>query len=195
MPFTLYSAGSNAKGQLANGSLDDASEFAPCHFHPTAAVSHKVGAEEQGEPNFKLWADVRQVTSGANHTLLLLQSHQAVINHLYAAGDPSRGQLGPALADSPTPQSSFQRVQLHLERADHHVVRIAAAWETSYFVFRHTDDRKLTSDVLVSVGANDFGDLGNPAPSSRPNPQSKGKGKQPTSLEHITASPRGSIMS
>lgn len=61
MVLTLYSAGSNARGQLAHNSEEDSHLFRPCTF-----------ADETGG-----WPDGSKfvsVAAGANHTLLLVSS-------------------------------------------------------------------------------------------------------------------------
>ena len=145
--LTLLAAGSNACGQLGTGSLDDAHRFTPCVFGdlPPGTLP----------PNTQ---SIIQLASGANHALTLLRragsgGSDKPRTELWGAGDGSRGQLGPSYRNK-TPTSGFQPVDQVPD--GHEITTIAAAWETSYVVF----SRDGRDDVLMSMGADDFGDLG-----------------------------------
>lgn len=134
MPVQLLAAGSNAHGQLANGTVDDAHTFTRCQFAP-APHEH---------------AEVVAVACGANHTLVLLSGGDGADNTVWATGHGAHGQLG-GLPESRV----FAPLQLPAIYKDFNPIFIAAAWETSFVALRGSD-----TDVLLSFGANEFGDLG-----------------------------------
>ena len=153
--ISLFAAGSNARGQLATGDTEDAHQFFPCIFtgYPPNTVPNHVVA-------------VEQIACGANHTLALLRSEDGN-TELWGSGDGTRGQLGPSYAASTEKESEnaraiFRPLDLPFQIAgvgslDGFTVRlIAAGWETSYVVLSRPEH----SDVLLSMGANDFGNLG-----------------------------------
>ncbi|KIK81986.1 hypothetical protein PAXRUDRAFT_832496 [Paxillus rubicundulus Ve08.2h10] len=148
----LLTAGSNAKGQLGIGSCEDAHIFTPCKFADC-------------EPN-QLPAStsrVFRVACGANHTVLLLEHLDGVVT-LWGTGDGQKGQLGPEYEDIEFPlsgsQSIFRKFMMPLSASYSHLgytyKLIAAAWDTTYIVLSCPGK----SDVLISMGANDFGALG-----------------------------------
>ncbi|KAI0658334.1 RCC1/BLIP-II [Cubamyces menziesii] len=158
--LSLYSAGSNARGQLATGNVDDAHYFSPCVFSGTipGALPPNVIA-------------VDHIACGANHTLALLRKEDGD-TELWGCGDGSRGQLGPCytsdIAQVGEPSSAasvFRPIRLDSHQVgsrdgmqlDGYTVRlIAAGWETSYVVVSCPG----RDDVLLSMGADDFGNLG-----------------------------------
>lgn len=161
--YQVFSAGSNARGQLAIGSENDAHTFAHCIFDTV----HGPTSQSPGR--------ILQLACGANHTLLLLQSSGPQSVEVWGCGDGSKGQLGP---DFPQDGSTtFRRIDMSLRPdlekqglgAYTTVKMIAAGWETSYIVF----ERPGHDDILVSMGANDFGTLG------------IGKGKSPVGSIHV----------
>ncbi|KAF9072889.1 regulator of chromosome condensation 1/beta-lactamase-inhibitor protein II [Rhodocollybia butyracea] len=80
-------------------------------------------------------------------------------NHLWACGDGAFGQRGNCEMNSHD-QVVFRRVDLNLTEkglVGYQPRLICSAWETSYVVL--SCDEK-GSDVLISMGSNDFGDLG-----------------------------------
>ncbi|KAF5379879.1 hypothetical protein D9757_007204 [Collybiopsis confluens] len=118
MSLSLLSSGSNAHGQLANGTTDDAHTFTP---------------------------------AGANHTLVLTDST------LWGCGDGSSGQLGNCGRE--TDETVFRPIDLGLAESGlegYQARLISSTWETSYVVLSSQD----APDVLISMGRNDFGDLG-----------------------------------
>ncbi|ESK94625.1 secretion-regulating guanine nucleotide exchange factor-like [Moniliophthora roreri MCA 2997] len=148
MSLTLLASGSNAHGQLANGTTEDSHLFAPCIFSDNLALKRII-----------------QIASGANHTLLLAEIEEAnggVQTRLYGCGDGSLGQLGNlrgSEGDESTDDLVFQPIHLPLEEQvmkEYHPKMISASWQTTYIVFSCSGK----PDRLISMGSNDFGDLG-----------------------------------
>jgi protein ATS1 len=158
----LFSSGSNARGQLANGSVEDSHIFTQCTFEG-------IGVE------LPSGTKILSVVTGANHTLVLLRNPDG-ISQLWGCGDNQKGQLGSkALSQSQSLSSSSNSNNPHLSnpssfiflrlRLDQIVSRygaavgqikmIGAAWETSFVVISYQDE-----DKLFSAGGGDFGDLG-----------------------------------
>ncbi|KAH9926498.1 regulator of chromosome condensation 1/beta-lactamase-inhibitor protein II [Fomitopsis serialis] len=145
----LFSSGSNARGQLATGDINDAHVFTPCLFHGCLPGQLPDGTTA-----------ITNVACGANHTLALLTRYDS--QELWGCGDGRRGQLGPSYAHGDADSGSgavFRPLDLRLEGLSLEMYAprlVAASWETSYVVFSCTD----RSDVLISMGADDFGNLG-----------------------------------
>lgn len=145
----VYSAGSNARGQLGNGTVDDSSTFATRCVFPKSVDSKSMSASASqllrplnllpSDNNNRCHQPINSIlpniATGANHSLFLFNSN----HHVYGVGDNSRGQLLTATTTTTTDTTSFERIQLDLEsdKYGYQVVDIAAAWETSYFVLRH----------------------------------------------------------
>ncbi|KAG5643553.1 hypothetical protein DXG03_000694 [Asterophora parasitica] len=152
--FTLLSSGSNAHGQLSNGSLEDSHEFFPCSFHgcsPNTVPSNTVR--------------ILIIASGANHTLLLLETNGGdgkCERELWGSGDGSAGQLGSAYRDLIAAGASstvFRPIDLPFKQeglSGYAIKFVAASWETTYIALSCEGK----GDVLISMGADDFGDLG-----------------------------------
>ena len=145
----LVSAGSNAQGQLATGDCEDAHVFTNCCFQDC-----EPGRLPAGVNNFV------QIAFGSNHTLVLLDGVQDASSspkrELWGSGDGSKYQLGLSVNTS-TP--IFVPIELGLATLglrDYTIKTIAACWETSYVVLSHPEQ----GDVLLSMGSDDFGDLG-----------------------------------
>jgi protein ATS1 len=146
----LIASGSNACGQLATGSLEDSHTFTPCIFSGSTAGSLP--------PNTN---NIVQIAAGSNHTLVLIEALEPksgrTRKELWGCGDGRRGQLGPSLSQQSG--SVLNPVELHLEDygfGGSDIRLIATSWETSFIVLSRTG----SNDVLISMGANDFGDLG-----------------------------------
>lgn len=143
----LLSSGSNAQGQLGNGTLEDAHIFRPCLFESQSTL---LGGVER----------VIKVAAGANHTLLLLE----FVDHtreIWGCGDGRKGQLGHDTFpdDIPRCTTKFRKIRLSLHGAGlegYQFKSIEATWETSYAVL----EREGSSDVLISFGSDEYGDLG-----------------------------------
>ncbi|EPS97820.1 hypothetical protein FOMPIDRAFT_1127748 [Fomitopsis schrenkii] len=144
----LYSSGSNARGQLATGDTDDAHTFSPCLF-----LRAPPGRLPDGT------TAVLNVACGANHTLALLARGET--REVWGCGDGRSGQLGPSYAredsEGAGSASVFRPLDLRAAGSEGYVPRlVAAGWETSYVVFSCPGK----SDVLISMGADDFGNRG-----------------------------------
>jgi protein ATS1 len=126
----ILSAGSNACGQLANGGIDD------CHSF------QKVSWSNEDKPRCK----VKKIACGGNHTLILFENGQ-----LWACGDGRKGQLGPIEFSH-----VFRPLLLETCIPDYQFLDVATSWETSYIVMR----RPFMQDMLLTMGANDYGDRG-----------------------------------
>ncbi|KAK4332067.1 Translation initiation factor IF-2 [Rhodotorula toruloides] len=144
MVYSLFCAGSNSHGQLALAHDDD---------------SHHLARLPTSDPQQRF----SQVACGANHTLAIAYSVDGR-RRLWAAGSNARGQLGPSLqADSPT--LSFVPLDVAdlaqstgLKDVQYDAELVAACWETSFVVLRPRGGNG--SDVLLSFGANDWGERG-----------------------------------
>lgn len=148
--FTLLSSGSNAQGQLANGTMEDSHVFQPCSFSSCAPTTMPVDTTR-----------VLNVTCGANHTVVLLEMRRSgkLETQLWGSGDGSAGQLGAMYRQSGEECTVFRPIALPLEQeglSGYQPKLVAASWKTTYVVLS-CDGR---SDVLISMGSNDFGDLG-----------------------------------
>ncbi|KAF9469649.1 regulator of chromosome condensation 1/beta-lactamase-inhibitor protein II [Collybia nuda] len=171
MPLTslLLSSGSNAHGQLSNGTSEDVHKFAPCSF-----LGYPTGTLPPGTRR------VVHITSGANHTLALLETEAEGKRHLeiWGCGDGSSGQLGSVLQARRT-ASVFWPIDLSLKNAglDNYSYKlVCASWETTYIVLSCEGK----ADVFISMGADDFGDLGVEG-------MNKGRGKQAILPFHIVS--------
>lgn len=158
--LSLVACGSNAQGQLANGTQDDSLSFAPCLWSDGDTVWQIPPAGMQS---------VIRVASGANHTLVLLD-FEFGHNQLWVCGDNSAGQLNfsASIRDEIrlltlryVPTISEVENESHLT-----IVDIAAAWQTSYLVLRANE--ACTSDFIISCGSNEFGARGIRSPDSVP---------------------------
>ena len=137
----LLASGSNARGQLSNGTDDDSHTFQRCTF---------AGVGGQWPHGSKILS----VAAGANHTLVLLRDPDG-ISQLWGCGDNRRGQIGP---NFPVNSTSFSRIGLDCIESRFGVGVIKAievAWETSFIVISFDGE-----DRLFSAGGNEFGDLG-----------------------------------
>ncbi|KII94230.1 hypothetical protein PLICRDRAFT_36478 [Plicaturopsis crispa FD-325 SS-3] len=161
----LLAAGSNAHGQLANGTVDDSDRFHPCSFFGYIPETLPTNTRR-----------VLNLATGANHTVVLLErsdgsKETGTYTELWGSGDGGRGQLGPTVAASSpgasgSPPRIFQPIQLFLEAHglhDYAYRMVAASWETTYIVLSSPGK----NDCIISMGADDFGDLGIGHPQDR----------------------------
>ncbi|KAG2341958.1 RCC1/BLIP-II [Suillus weaverae] len=185
----LLAAGSNARGQLANGSDDDSHTFKECRF---------IGCTEGMLPPNTL--GILQLATGANHTLVLLELGDGR-RELWGCGDGRKGQLGPEYMEQLTEFTPISTPLYETYASQGYTCcLIAAAWETSYLVL------KLPSrpDVIISMGSNDFGALGvgtkhttvTPAVVSFDHLTIEGRSIKPSELvvESIVAGPRHVVL-
>ncbi|ELU40297.1 RCC1 domain-containing protein [Rhizoctonia solani AG-1 IA] len=153
----LYAAGSNARGQLASADLEDQHHFSPCKFLSISYSSDLPTGTTR----------VLDLACGSNHTLLLLERESGA--ELWGCGDSSKRQLlslGSTLVFQHLP---FDPARYGLD--GYEITGIAACWETSFVILTPpavTQSAELEhstpkSDVVVSFGANDFGDRGGPS--------------------------------
>ena len=138
---TIFSAGSNAHGQLGHGNEDDSHLFAKCTFS---------GIDDL----LPSGTEVISIVGGANHTLILIRE-PGISTQLWGAGDGRKGQLGEDYRQSFGTSSIFQRISLPFNADAGNITAVAAAWETSYVVFSDSN-----GDTLLSSGSDDFGDIG-----------------------------------
>ena len=167
----LLSSGSNAHGQLSNGSLDDSHEFHPCLFYgcPPGELPPQTRR-------------VRHIARGANHTLILLETYDqsgGVHRELWGCGDGESGQLGMAYQGDLRARNTsiFSPIGLPLEQEglQHYQIKaLAASWETTYIALSCADKE----DAVISMGSDDFGDLGIGR-------SKKGKERQETPSFHV----------
>lgn len=158
-PTVLLASGSNARGQLASGTVEDSYNFIACNF-----LGYRPG---------ELPSNTRQIlhlASGSNHALALLErqiGEEDARTELWGCGDGSKGQLGPSYSreveknaeNLDASRSVFRRLDLSPEEfglEGYSCRLIASAWETSYVVFSCHG----RGDVVVSMGVDDYGDLG-----------------------------------
>lgn len=141
----LLAAGSNARGQLANGSDDDSHTFKECRFISCIEGTLPPGA-----------LGILQLATGANHTLALLEFGDGRME-LWGCGDGRKGQLGPEYVEQ---LSEFTPISMPLHKTytsqGYTCCLIAVAWETSYLVLKSPS----RPDVVIAMGSNDFGVLG-----------------------------------
>ncbi|KAG8732192.1 hypothetical protein FRC11_000078, partial [Ceratobasidium sp. 423] len=152
----LYAAGSNARGQLASADTEDQHQFSVCNFLSTSSSSELPSGTTR----------VLDLVCGSNHTLLLLDRGSDA--ELWGCGDSSRGQLLALGSTLVFQHLSFDPARYGLD--GYKITGIAACWETSFVIltppstqsseFKHSPAK---SDVVISFGANDFGDRGGPA--------------------------------
>jgi protein ATS1 len=157
MSRELYAAGSNGRGQLATGDSEDAHTFTPCKF--------------AGRESSTSSPDIISVVGGGNHTLVLLSSPP--VNHsppssthpseVWGCGEGAKGQLGPAYVAKGGGDDEgtmiFKPLILPFEEQGlfgYTISQIAACWETSFFVLTFPGQH----DLIISMGGDDFGDLG-----------------------------------
>lgn len=149
MPLRLFSAGSNARGQLGQAHLEDSHWFQTCLFEHSLT---------------NLPADsVVSLCCGANHTLILTE--RADIRELWGCGDGRKGQLGPSVFEDARQISIFRRIgpdilsAAGLSAEDVSIQHIAASWESTFLVLR-SRNISASKDTLISFGNNEYGDLG-----------------------------------
>jgi protein ATS1 len=139
--MNLFASGSNAYGQLAIDTLDDAHVFSQCSFSSPLPSG----------------ASISQLSSGANHAILGVTCPGFPGVQLWGSGDASKGQLGPGNVGGP----KFSRLYLPLSErgfSGYYPRLVAAAWKTSFIVISCDTEGK--GDIILSMGGNDWGNLG-----------------------------------
>ncbi|KAG6911293.1 hypothetical protein DXG01_002132 [Tephrocybe rancida] len=107
---------------------------------------------------------VLNITSGANHTVVLLEKNNTsggLETQIWGSGDGSAGQLGVSyrqLIQAGSSSTIFRPIELPLHETlpGYKYKFVSASWETTYIALSREGSR----DVLISMGSNDFGDLG-----------------------------------
>ncbi|GAA5918364.1 hypothetical protein JCM1841_002189 [Sporobolomyces salmonicolor] len=165
--YQLYSTGSNSHGQLALGHDRDS------HHYRAVALP-------------KDWRPI-DLAFGAQHSLLLARRHGQTA--VFAAGSNAAHQIGLGPSE---PRLSFQRLELgrllspdssHPASA-YEVQGIAACWETSFVHLRRREGpgmEQQSSDLLLSLGASDWGERGDGEAAAGPTPTL-------VSFAHLTSS-------
>lgn len=172
MSHTLLSSGSNAHGQLSNNSLEDSYVFLPCSFY---------GCPPETMP--PQTRRVIHITTGANHTIVLLETSDSAgkqRTELWGCGDGRAGQLGADYRhriQSGESSAILRPINLPLDQnglEGYQAKFVASSWETTYIALSNTEK----GDVLISMGTDDFGDLGIGG-------LKKGKGREMAKSFHI----------
>ncbi|GAA5908011.1 hypothetical protein JCM8208_004023 [Rhodotorula glutinis] len=145
----LYAAGSNSHGQLGPSHRDDLATWTRISLSPPLDRTA-----------------VKSIACGANHSLVVVTDPRGRA-HLVGAGSDARGQLSSRpdrrlrLAIEPLDLEQLcESLNLALTLASYEVEHVAASWETSFVVLRPRDPASRASDVLLSFGANDWGERG-----------------------------------
>ncbi|WVO12484.1 hypothetical protein L204_100084 [Cryptococcus depauperatus] len=198
MPTTLFSCGSNAFSHLALDHANDVSVLTPTSFHPSVPF----------DPDN---IDVIDVVSASSHSLLLCSIPQSGNddrrrNILLGVGTNTFGQLGPrcALWKDIKPDGRWKMLDLAPSIEEGKVwepVKIAATWTTSFIVYRKVYEQHLDrqgseskinetsmTEMIVSCGSNDFGELGGLIPlilSNTPLPVSISQASQKPTLVDV----------
>ena len=156
-PTELFSAGSNGRGQLATGNSQDAHIFTPCKF----------AGRESSTSSPVVSPEIISIVGGGNHTLALLSpvddlTSSTHLLEVWGCGEGAKGQLGPAYianGERDNTESIFRPLILPFEEqglVGYTISQVAACWETSFFVLTKPGQH----DLLISMGGDDFGDLG-----------------------------------
>jgi protein ATS1 len=157
----LFAAGSNGRGQLATGDSQDVHTFTPCKF---------AGRESTSTSSPALSPEIISIVGGGNHTLALLSpvdrsTPSTPPSEVWVCGEGAKGQLGPAYIadggrdDNEGAMTIFRPLILPLEEqglSGYTISQVAACWETSFLVLTKPGQH----DLLISMGGDDFGDLG-----------------------------------
>jgi protein ATS1 len=179
----LLSSGSNGTGQLGIGHAEDVSTWTDCSFADAAAGSSvdRVRKDLPGR--------VLAIASGAGHAILLLKENAgqeaATASHLdhtsvWTTGSNEAGQLGPSytMGDARPAHNVWKRLDtdrylrlagLDLSSEYRYIPKdVACSWTTTFICFVRTKETKQLegggpqrqSDIIISFGTNNFGELG-----------------------------------
>jgi protein ATS1 len=161
--FQLFSCGSNSHGQLGTSNDVDSSLYISVLIDNSADLPGRV----------------QSIVFGGTHTLLLccVIRQGRVTNELYVAGNDERGQLGGISTVDDVEERkvlSFRKLSLEmildglakedlnqLDKPETYEIQgIAASWDTSFIHLRSERSRERRNDVLLSMGGNDWNELG-----------------------------------
>ena len=199
----LLSSGSNGTGQLGIGHAEDVSTWTDCSFDDAPAGSSDIRVRK--DPPGRILA----IASGAGHAILLLKDEagQAAATasqfdsaSIWTTGSNQAGQLGPSypIGDIRPAHTVWKRLDTdrYLLLAGLEVsceyrytpIHVACSWTTTFICFTRTKQMKQLegggsqrlSDIIISFGTNDFGELG--AGIARGGDSSSGKLKNPVHL-------------
>ncbi|GHJ86040.1 hypothetical protein NliqN6_2442 [Naganishia liquefaciens] len=152
----LLATGSNGHGQLGIAHRDDVSRFTPCLF------------SDGRNPLEDSTVRVLSLVSGGNHSLLLLTSARGR-NEIWVTGSNRHGELGPGIGPSvnvwtPLDLAAVRGAAGLVEEGTiYEPVAIGCTWSSTFIAFSRSlisDSGLRISDVIVSFGSNDFGELG-----------------------------------
>ncbi|CAA7270952.1 unnamed protein product [Cyclocybe aegerita] len=149
-----------------DGDEHDEAEFSNLSDEEKPSTSKQRREEKSKESTISFGTHAPEITRiidvacGANHTILLLEVKQAdeTCREIWGCGDGRKGQLGSKYRQDGS-KTSFTRLVLKLEAAGlgGYVFKlIAATWETTYITLEHEEK----GDVVISLGSDDYGDLG-----------------------------------
>jgi protein ATS1 len=147
----LFATGSNGCGQLGIAHRNDVSRLTPCVFSGDEPLQD---------------GSIVSLVSGGNHSLLLLATSQG--RSIWATGTNVQNQLGPGTSSSldvwtPLDLLSLRRAAGLVENGTtYEPVAIACTWTSTLIAFSRTlnTNGRRRSDVVLSFGSNDFGELG-----------------------------------
>lgn len=156
----LLATGSNGHGQLGIAHRADVSRFTPCRF-----------ADGSSNPLDHSSTRILALESGGNHAVLLLASPGAGAgrNTVWVTGSNVHGELGPLLGSStdvwtPLNLAAIRRAAgLVDEGTTYEPIAIGCTWSSTFMVLSRcldSENRLKLSDIVVSFGSNDFGELG-----------------------------------
>lgn len=157
----LLAAGSNGSAQLGIAHRDDVASFTPCRFAPAGPDLSR--------------SHIVDLASGANHSLLLLSPPDGP-RQVWATGTNEYRQLGPQFTtqttlDVWTPLDvdsllcSAGVPRPTATTVEYEPIAIGCSWTTSFIAFSRTvlepaEGKDRLSDIVLSFGTNDFGELG-----------------------------------
>jgi protein ATS1 len=174
----LIASGSNGAGQLGIGHTEDVSDWVSCRFADSMRTSMKDYTTDE------VPGTISMISSGAGHSLLLMQEdHEpyagpsSKFSTVWTSGSNGHKQLGRACpvveaANTHTCwekhdiMSSVRQSGLPTDPAHHYVPKhVACSWTSSLICLEHWKrepggDWCRLSDVIISFGTNDFGELG-----------------------------------
>jgi protein ATS1 len=147
----LFATGSNGCGQLGIAHRNDVSRLTPCVFSGDDPLQD---------------GSIVSLVSGGNHSLLLLATPRG--RSIWATGTNAQNQLGPGILSSLDVWTPLDLVSLRSaaglveDGTTYEPVAIACTWTSTLIAFSRTlkPNGRRTSDIIISIGSNDFGELG-----------------------------------